>query len=965
MAIDRNAARAFTARWAGHGYEKGEAQKFWLDLLEHVLGYKQTESVLFEHPVDSGGFIDVWIADAGVMVEQKSLGVDLDKPEPRQGVMKTPLKQVMDYAEELPLNQRPRFLVTCNFSRFRVYDANRGGRAVLSKAPDFEFTLEEFGEHPEYLGFIVDSKNSRLEKEKDVSIQAGGLIGRLYEMFEACYGDENGQPQIDDDIRHALNVLCVRLVFCLYCEDAGLFEKDGFYRYLKEAAPGDIRYRLQRLFKALDTPLDQRDPFDESLRNFPYVNGGLFTDETEIPPFTPEMKDLLLNEISGPVDWSQISPTIFGGIFESTLNPETRSQGGMHYTSPENIHKVIDPLFLDDLKAELAAVEETPGLTPRQKTNRYKDFHHKLCSLKFLDPASGSGNFLTETYLQLRHLENQVLFKLQSGQAAMALGEDQATGQRVSLSQFYGIEINEFAVKVAEAALWISRLKANGEPGMISADNNKHDFPLLEHANITCANALSLDWNQVLPAGQCTYVLGNPPFIGARNQVKAQKAELQAVFHHAKNSGNIDYVACWYLKAAEYMQLNPGVRTAFVSTNSICQGEQVANMWNPITDLGVHIDFAHTTFRWKNEASDQAHVFVIIVGFSCQNLPKKLYVHAEPDAEAIEVEAKNINAYLVDGPEVFVWNRNTPLCDVPTMGIGNKPIDGGNYLFKPEEMAEFLEQEPQAEPYFHPWMGAKEFIRGEQRYVLWLGDVPPAELLRLPLCRERMSRVQVFRQASKSKPTQKIAQTPARFHVENIPGVDSIFVPRVSSERRDYVPMGFIDSSVFASDSALIIPGGGLYHLGVLMSRVHNAWLRRVGGRLKGDYRYSAGVVYNTFVWPEVTPGQREAIEATAQGILDVRAGYPEAALAELYDPGKMPDDLKAAHERNNHAVAKAYGVSPKTANLGRFLTASHSDCADMRLTPRGAAYQLSPEASETEIVTHLFHLYARATAKT
>lgn len=921
MAYDKNEVLAFVSRWRGRGYEKGDTQQFWLQLL-HVIGYEHSDEVLFEHHLPSGGFIDVWMREADVLVEQKGIEIDLDKPEPRQGVMKTPLVQALDYVDELPRLEQPRFVVTCNFKTFRVYDRDKYGKSELADNA-FEFSLDEFGAHPEYLGFIVDPNNSRLEKEKQVSITAGERIGKLYDLMREGYID----PESEESM-HALNVLCVRLVFCLYCEDADLFPKNAFYNYLKEVPASSIRIQLKRLFETLDSPFDNRDPYDTDIKAFPYVDGGLFRDTVEIPNFTEEMKEFLLEEVSGPVDWSQISPTIFGGIFESTLNPETRRSGGMHYTSPENIHKVIDPLFLDDLKAEFTGIRDDDTLTPRQKINRYKRFHDKLCGLTFLDPACGSGNFLTETYICLRKLEDAVLAELRHGQTGFGLDADEEAGRRVSLSQFHGIEINDFAVTVAEAALWISRLKANGESSMFyeGADD---DFPLHERANIVHANALRIDWNDVVLAEECNFIMGNPPFYGARMQSKEQKAEIQEVFHGSKNSGNIDYVAGWYIKAAEYMANWP-IRTAFVSTNSICQGEQVANIWKPIYDLGIRIDFAHDTFRWRNEASDMAHVFVVIVGFSKLGGEKTLFHHPNPDAEETVFYPENINAYLSTAPDVFVWNRNKPLCDVPEIGIGSQPVDDGNYLFTDEEIKEFLAKEPGAERFVHPWLGSVEFLNGKKRWTIWLGDATDDDLLRLPLCRERVEKVRAFRENSRRAQTRIAALTPTHYGTEIIPKSVSVLIPEVSSERRRYIPMGFIGSETFCSNLVRLMPNATIYHYGILQSQFHNAWMRVVAGRLKSDYRYSGGMVYNNFIWPDPTPEQRELIEECAQAVLDARDNHPDDSLATLYDPDKMPADLLAAHRALDAAVEAAYGVDFN--------------------------------GDEEKIVAHLFKLYAEAT---
>ena len=570
MAGTKKELQEFAKRWKDRGYEKGESVQFWIEL-QDALGYPYVHSTVYEHHLDNGGFVDAWLRDGSTIVEQKSLGVDLDKPEPRQGKMKTPLEQALDYVDELKPIDQPRYVVTCNFGTFRVYDRNAWSRSQLAAHP-FEFSLAELVEHPEYLSFLTDPVNARLEKERDISIKAGEAIGRLYDRLAACYID----PESEES-RHSLNVLCVRIVFCLFCEDADLFDRNAFYNYLNAFPASQMRGALKKLFAVLDTPLDERDPYDTDVNVFPYVDGGLFRNPVEIPNFDDETRRFLLEDISAGVDWSQISPTIFGGIFESTLNPETRRQGGMHYTSPENIHKVIDPLFMDDLENEFAAIRSDASLTPRQKKNRYARLHEKICGLSFLDPACGSGNFLTETYLCLRRLEDSILRELRQGQTAFAFADEEESGKRVSLSQFHGIEINDFAVTVAEAALWISRLKANGET-MMMLDADSGDFPLEESAHIVHANALRMDWNEVLPASQCEYIMGNPPFYGGMFMSQEQKNEIKDVFHNLSGVGELDYVTAWYVKSAEYAKGLP-IKCCFVSTNSICQGLPVGIFW--------------------------------------------------------------------------------------------------------------------------------------------------------------------------------------------------------------------------------------------------------------------------------------------------------------------------------------------------------------------------------------------------
>ena len=899
------AAERFARRWEGKGYEKGESQVFWLELLAEVFGVKEPSTFIrFEEQVklDSTNFIDGYIPSTRVMIEQKSLGKDLRAPiKQSDGKFLTPFQQAKRYITNLPLSEHPRWIVTCNFSTFLVYDMEN------PNDEPFEIRLADLGKEHYRLRFLVETGAQHLKREEQVSMQAGAIVGKLYDALLKEYKD----PTNPESLR-SLNVLCVRLVFCLYSEDAGIFGKhDMFHDYLVRYDTMDMRNALIRLFKILNTPLEERDPYlQDDLAAFPYASGGLFEGDIEIPRLNDEIRDLLLRHASLDFDWSQISPTIFGAVFESTLNPDTRRSGGMHYTSVENIHKVIDPLFLDDLKQQLSDILAEPVIKQRQR--RLRDYQDHLASLTFLDPACGSGNFLTETYLSLRKLENRAIRALYEGHSMFIGGEDFVNPVKVSIYQFHGIEINDFAVTVAATALWISEAQMLAETERIVS----HDFeflPLKDYPNIVEANALRIDWrslfNKTTESSETSevhlpdYIMGNPPFIGARMATAVQKQDLINVFGAKwKNIGNMDYVCGWYKKAADLM-LDTNINAAFVSTNSICQGEQVANLWEPLMQDGIVINFAHRTFRWDSEANVKAHVHCIIVGFSFEDKKDKLLFDNDT-----ATPAKHINAYLIDGPDAFVSSRNKPICDVPEIGIGNKPIDGGNYLFEKEEMEEFIKMEPRAEQYFRPWYGAVEFIHQKPRYCLWLGDCTPAELRSMPHCLKRVEAVRETRLASKSEGTRKLADRPTRFHVENMPKGNFIIVPRVSSERRHYIPMGFMSPKLLSSDAVHIIPDAELYHFGVLESSVHMAWMRVVCGRLKSDYRYSKDVVYNNFPWPEVNEGQRERIAKTAQAILDARALYPDSSLADLYDPVTMPPELLKAHRDNDRAVMAAYG---------------------------------------------------------
>ncbi len=890
------AAAAFAQRWKGRGYEKGDSQVFWTELLTEVFGVENPSTIIrYEEQVkvDNTNFIDGHIPSTKVLIEQKSIDKDLRKGiKQSDGSLLNPFQQAKRYAAELPYSERPRWIVTCNFAEFLVYDMEQ------PNGEPQQIRLENLGKEYYRLQFLVDAKSEHLSKEMEVSIEAGKIVGRIYEALLTQYDDNSPEAL------RWLNILCVRIVFCLYAEDAGIFTHDQFYNYLVRYDAEDLRNALIRLFDVLNTPGDKRSKYlKDDLKAFPYTNGGLFEEEIEIPQFTEELKQTLLQNASLDFDWSDISPTIFGAVFESTLNPETRRSGGMHYTSIENIHKVIDPLFLNDLRRELDEILEDK--VEKQRLKKLDAYQEKLGSLTFLDPACGSGNFLTETYLSLRRLENEAIRERYHGQMMMGAFVNPV---KVSIQQFYGIEINDFAVTVATTALWISEAQMLTETEHII--HQDIDFlPLRSYTNIHEGNALRIDWETVVPKDHLNYIIGNPPFVGARLMSESQKQDVIDIFGtNWKNVGNMDYVCCWYKKAAELMQVAPQARTALVSTNSICQGEQVANLWHKLFDDGIRINFAYRTFRWDSEASLKAHVHCVIVGFSYQKV-KPCFIY---DGDR-KIEAANINAYLIEGPNTFIESRQKPLCDVPDIGIGNKPIDGGYYLFNVEEKNEFIKKEPASSKYFRPFLGATEFLHQKPRYCLWLGKCSPAELHNMPLCLERVAAVREYRKSSTSEGTRKLADKPTRFHVENMPNSTYILVPRHSSENRRYIPMGFLTPDILTSDAVQIIPEATLYHFGVLESNVHMAWMRAVCGRIKSDYRYSKDVVYNNFPWPTPTDEQKAKIEQTAQAILDARALYPDSSLADLYDELTMPVELRKAHQDNDRAVMQAYGFDVKT----------------------------------------------------
>lgn len=910
-AQQQQAAKNFAAYWKGKGYEKGESQPFWLSLLRDVYGVEHPEQFIqFEEQVhlDHTSFIDGTIPATHVLIEQKGLGKDLNKPiKQSDGALLTPFEQAKRYILELPVSKHPRWVVTCNFSTFYVYDMERprGEPEIIELA-----NLEK-----EYyrLQFLVDAGNEHLKREMEVSIAAGEIVGLLYDAFYKQYANSESEHSLK-----SLNKLCVRLVFCLYAEDAGIFGHHGmFHDYLAAFDTRGMRKALVELFRVLDTKPQDRDPYlqddNPELAAFPYVNGGLFSDENiEIPPFTDEIRNLLLNKASEDFNWAEISPTIFGAVFESTLNPETRRSGGMHYTSIENIHKVIDPLFLDALKAELNEILARPR-SDSWRTRLLTAFQTKLSQLTFFDPACGSGNFLTETYLSLRRLENMIIAdqtKESLGQIVMrGLGADFA-GIKVSISQFYGIEINDFAVTVAKTALWIAESQMMKETEtIISIPLNF--LPLKTNAYIMEGNALRTDWETIVPKSKLNYIMGNPPFLGGMYMSEIQKGEIRSIFPDVIGAGEFDYVTGWYCKATEYIS-SKNIHCAFVSTNSICQGSQVITFWKYLIEhYHVHIDFAYTPFVWNSEAKSQAKVHCVIVGFSRTMSSNNCRLFSSAGNYK---QCAQISPYLTDSPVVFVESRSTPICNVPKMRFGSMPRDGGGFILTAEEKTALLQSEPLAAQWIRPYVGATEFLNSKERYCLWLVGADPGEINKCPTVKKRVEFVRDFRASSKAAATRKFASTPTLFCQIAQPDSTYIIVPETSSGKRRYIPLGFMDKDTIASNLVFLIPNAGLYEFGVLMSNVHNSWMRLVAGRLKSDYRYAKDIVYNNFVWCTPSPEQKRRIEQTAQGILDARKLYPKSTLANLYDDVLMPPELRKAHQANDRAVMDAYGFTKGTA---------------------------------------------------
>jgi len=896
----KNAAKRFAEYWKDKGYEKGESQPFWLSLLRDVFGVPEPEKfIAFEEQVhlDHTSFIDGHISVTNVLIEQKSKGKNLRNGiKQSDGSMLTPFQQAKRYSSELPYSQRPRWIVTCNFEEFLVYDMEK------PNCEPEQIFLKDLPKEYYRLNFLTDTGDENIKKEMEVSLQAGELVGKLYNAILKQYKNPDNPESLK-----SLNMLCVRLVFCLYAEDAGIFGRHNmFHDYLQQFELQNVRKGLIELFKILDTKDCDRDPYDESpVSKFPYVNGGLFADENiEIPNFDEEIVALLLNNASMDFDWSAISPTIFGAVFESTLNPETRRSGGMHYTSIENIHKVIDPLFLDDLKKELEEIKAYKQTKTRNA--KLLEFQDKLSSLKFLDPACGSGNFLTETYISLRRLENEAIkMRQKDGQIEFDLGEI----IKVSIGQFYGIEINDFAVSVAKTALWIAESQMMHETEEI-VHMNLDFLPLKSYANIVEGNALRIDWESVVPKNEVDFIMGNPPFVGGMYMSDVQKAEIRNIFDDVKGVGEFDYVCAWYKKAADYIADN-NIFVAFVSTNSICQGEQVTTFWKHLIEkYKIHIDFAHTTFVWNNESTEQAKVHCVIVGFSKTYSKKNKYIFDNGNQSKI---CSNISPYLTDTPNFFIEARSTPLCNVPHMKFGSMPRDGGGFVLSAEERKVFIEKEPLSEKWIRPYVGAAEFLNNKERYCLWLVGAEPGELAKCKMVKERIDNVRQFRAASKAASTRKFADTPTLFCQIAQPDSYYLIIPRHSSKNRRYIPFGFVEPNVICGDANLLLPNATLYHFGVLMSNVHNAWMRQVAGRIKSDYRYSKDIVYNCFPWCSPTDEQKAKIEQTAKSILDARALYPNSTLSNLYDESLMPKELRKAHQNNDRAVMQAYGFDVKT----------------------------------------------------
>lgn len=901
MSTKNHEAFAFVEEWKGKGDEKQHCQQFWTNLLSDVLHCKVTnETVKFEYQVQLGhqSYIDVYLPESRVIIEQKGQNIDLfKKAKQSDGSMLSPFEQAKRYNIELPFSQKARWIVTCNFKTFLIYDMDKD----LKGENPVRIELEELPTKLSELDFLKTFKNDKIIEEQALSIKAGELIGKLYDGLIKQYKD----PKSENTLK-SLNKLCVRLVFCLYAEDAGLFDRKDchiFGNYIKNTETKNIRRALIDLFEVLnqDPDRNERDPYlDEELARFPYVNGNLFKvmdpQTEEIPLFTEELKTLLVEECSEAFDWADISPTIFGAVFESTLNPETRRSGGMHYTSVENIHKVIDPLFLDELRDEFDAIKQYK--TERKIAQECETFQNKLASLKFLDPACGSGNFLTETYICLRRLENELILFRSKGMST--LGIEELNPVKVGIHQFYGIEINDFACAVATTAMWIAESQMLHETEEII--HREIDFlPLKSNSNIVEGNALRMDWNNVVLCTELNYIMGNPPFVGHQYRTKDQVEDLKIAFHDLAKHGKLDFVCGWYNKAVDYIG-DTEIQVAFVSTNSICQGESVSILWSFLFNKGVVINFAYRTFIWNSEALDKAHVHCVIIGFA--KVSRKCKKIFSDDNYSI---VDNINGYLIAADNVFLEARGKNRNNLPEMTKGSQPTDGGYLLLTEKEKTDLENKYHTKFNFIKQYIGAEEFINNKKRYCLWLDKVNPSVYRNIPEILDRLNRVKELRLKSPTKSVKEQAEIPFLFTQIRQPCSDYVVIPETSSEKRKYIPIGFLNHDQICSNALRIIPNCNIYVFGILMSSTHMAWMRAVAGRLKSDYRYSPSV-YNNFPFPKLTEEQIKKIEITSQSILNARAQYPDSSLADLYDPLIMPIELRKAHQANDRAVIAAYG---------------------------------------------------------
>lgn len=877
----RARAIKFSKEWENETSEHAEAKSFW-DGFFNVFGISRRRVATFEKSVKKvggeQGFIDLFWKGV-LLVEHKSKGKNLEKA----------YAQAKDYFPGLKEAELPKYILVSDFENFVLYDLDGGGER--------RFTLSQFPQNIELFGFIAGYQKQEIKEQDPVNIYAAEKMGKLHDKLkEVGYSG------------HDLEVFLVRLLFCLFADDTGIFEKNLFRDYIDEETREDghdLGFYLAGLFEILDKPVESRAKnIDETLNKFPYVNGSLFSERLAIASFDSEMRELLLD--STALDWGLISPAVFGSLFQSVMDIDQRRTLGAHYTSEENILKVIKPLFLDDLWNEFEKIKNTK--TRREES--LNEFHEKLASLRFLDPACGCGNFLIISYREIRLLELEVIRELLRGQ--MTLNID--LWVKVDVDQFYGIEIDEFASQIAQVALWLIDHQMN-----MRVSNEFGEYfvrlPLRKRPHIVYGNALQLDWESIVSKKELNYIMGNPPFVGSKYMTIEQKEDIKPIIKEVDDGGTLDFVAGWYIKSATFIR-GTKIKVGLVSTNSVVQGSQAINLWKYLMyRKDVEIHFAHQTFKWTNEAKGKAAVFCVIIGFSSQiGLAKTIYSY--PDISGLPVirSVKHINQYLLDAPTIFIKKRSNPISnEVPIMNKGSQPTDGGNFLFKEEEMKDFIAKEPLSEKYFRPWIGAHEFINGYQRYCLYLADCSPSELRKMPYIRERVEAVKKMRLESKKEATRKWADFPTRFTEDRVKDGDVLVIPGTSSENRRIIPMGYYKAPTICSNKVFQIANASIYLFGVLTSSMHMAWMRTICGRLKGDYSYSNTLVYNNFIFPEPTGKQKNDIEKAAGKILEIRGKYPGSTLADLYDPLATPPDLLKAHQDLDKAIEKAYGKTFKT----------------------------------------------------
>lgn len=879
----KSRAIAFSQEWEHETSEDAEAKSFW-DGFFHVFGISRRRVATFEQSVKKAdnkqGFIDL-LWKGVILVEHKSRGKNLDKA----------MQQAKDYFPGLKEHELPKYILVSDFQKFKLYD--------LDTNITTEFELKDFINQVHLFGFIAGYEKRTYKDEDPVNIQAAELMGKLHDKLEAV--GYRG---------HDLEVYLVRLLFCLFADDTGIFDKGIFWEYIDlhtKSDGSDLAMHIASIFHTLNTPPEKRlTNLDTNLAQFPYVNGKLFEEVLQPAAFDSKMREMFL-EVCG-FDWGKISPAIFGSMFQAVMNPTERRNLGAHYTSEKNIQKLIKPLFLDDLYLELEKVKSNRG--------KLQELHQKIANLYFLDPACGCGNFLIITYRELRELEIKILQALnKNGQQFINIQDI----IKVNVDQFAGIEYDEFAVRVAEVAMWLIDHQMNIQ---VSHEFGQYFFrvPLTKSAKIVHGNSLRIDWETVVQKEKLSFILGNPPFVGAMIMNAQQRNDIDHVFHGEKGIGVLDYVCAWYIKAAKIIE-NSQIKVGFVSTNSISQGEQVAILWNILFNkYKIKIHFAHRTFKWSNEAKGNAAVHCVIIGFANFDITEK-YISDYEDiqSEPLTIKAKNINPYLVDGSDTIITNKSFPISNIPLMRFGSMPRDGGNLIFTETEKEEFIKIEPQAEKWISPYTGAQEFINGYSRYCLWLVDISPKELKALPEVLKRVNKVKQFRLESKAVSTQKLATTPTLFCQIAQPDTDYLLVPRVSSERRKYIPIGFICKNIIGNDQVLLIPNATLYLFGILTSEMHITWVKYVCGRLESRFRYSNTIVYNNYPFPEnVNEKQKQKVETAAQAVLDTRDKYPESSLADLYDPLTMPPDLVKAHQILDKAVDLCYRPQPFVSELNR-----------------------------------------------